>query len=199
VDSLANRPALGLAWHVPPRWSPEWFAFGLIDQILAEGRDSRFYQSLVQQKGYTSDVSAGINWGLGNQFDYEGPMLWIVTAYHDKNVPADSLVATVDRDLADLRDHPVDPATLNRARTKMRSSLYDIIESFSGFGRLDLLASFALFDNDPGRINQLEPGFQQVTPELIQSTARKYLVDRNRTIYTIVPGAPDKQASAGTQ
>ena len=198
VDSLANRPALGLAWHMPPRWTPEWFAFGLIDQIMAQGRDSRLYQSLVQQKGYTSDVSAGINWGLGHQFNYEGPMLWIVTAFHDSAVPPDSLVATVDRDIAALIERPVDQATLARARTKMRSGLYDIVEQFSGFGRLDMLASFALFDNDPGRINRLEAEFQKVTPALIQRTAREYLRRENRTVYTIVPGAKS-DAAAGTQ
>jgi zinc protease len=47
VDSLATRPALGIAYHVPDRFTPEWFAFGLLDQILAQGRDSRLYQELV--------------------------------------------------------------------------------------------------------------------------------------------------------
>ena len=58
---------------MPERWTPEWFAFGLIDQILGQGRDSRLYQALVQEKGYTSDVSAGINWGLGQQVQLRGP------------------------------------------------------------------------------------------------------------------------------
>jgi len=196
VDSLANRPALGLAWHVPPRWTPEWFAFGLIDQILGQGRDSRLFQALVQEKGYASDVSAGINIGLGNQFNYEGPMLWIVSAFHDTTVPPDSLLAVIDREVESLRSRPVDGATLARARTKMRSGIYDIVEQFSGFGRLDLLASFALFDGDPGRINRLEEGFRKVTPELIQKTAREYLGRDNRTVYTIVPGArPDAATS----
>ena len=34
----------------------------------------------------------------------------------------------------------------------------------------DLLASFALFDDDPGRINRLEQEFDAVTPALIQRT-----------------------------
>ena len=92
----------------------------------------------------------------------------------------------------------MDQATLARARTKMRSGLYDIVEQFSGFGRLDMLASFALFDNDPGRINRLEAEFQKVTPALIQRTAREYLRRENRTVYTIVPGAKS-DAAAGTQ
>jgi predicted Zn-dependent peptidase len=198
VDSLANRPAVGLGWHVPERWTPEWYAFGLIDQILGQGRDSRLFQSLVQEKGYTSDVSAGINWGLGNQFNYQGPMLYIVSLFHDTEVPSDSLVAVVDRQVEELQNAPVDAASLARARIKMRSALYDMIESFSGLGKLDLLASFALFDNDPGRINRLEGEFAKVTPELIQRTATEYLRASNRTVYTIVPGAK-ASAAAGSQ
>jgi predicted Zn-dependent peptidase len=193
VDSLANRPALGLGWHVPPRGTPEWFAFGLIDQILGQGRDSRLYRALVQDKGYTSDVNAGINWGLGNMFNYEGPMLWIVTAYHDKNVPPDSLLAVVDREITSLQTQPVDAATLSRAKIKLRSSLYDIVEQFSGLGRLDLLASFALFDNNPGKLNALETEFEKVTPAQIQQVAKDYLRRENRTVYTIIPGAKEEK------
>ncbi|MFN8652141.1 MAG: pitrilysin family protein [Gemmatimonadales bacterium] len=196
VDSLATRPALGLGWHVPPRGTPEWYAFGLIDQILWQGRDSRLYQALVTEKGYTSDVSGGINWGLGNQFNYEGPMLALVSLYHDSNVPDDSLLAVVNREIAALQDKPVDAATLTRAKTKLRSSLYDILEQLSGFGRLDLLASFALFDNDPGRLNRLEGEFAKVTPALIQRTAQEYLRAGNRTVYTIIPGAKDAPAGS---
>ncbi len=198
IDSLASRPALGIAYHLPPRWTPEWYAFGLIDQILGQGRDSRLYQALAQERGYTSDVNAGINWGLGHQFNYEGPMLWMASLYHDSSIPADSILAAIDRQIEALRDHPVDPATLARARTKFRSGFYDMVESQSGLGKLDLLASFALFDSDPGRINRVEPAILAVTPELIQQAAREYLRRENRTVYTIVPGAREPGAG-GTQ
>ncbi len=196
VDSLANRPALGLAWHVPPRWTPEWFAFGLIDQILGQGRDSRLYDALVRRRALTGDVSAGINWGLGNQFDYEGPMLYLVSLYHDADHRPEELLAAVDSVVAGLQDRPVDGATLARARVKLRASLYGQLEAFAGFGKANLLAAFALFDDDPGRINRLEAEFAKVTPELIQRTAREYLRATNRTVYTIVAGAPQGAAGA---
>jgi predicted Zn-dependent peptidase len=194
VDKLANRPALGIAYHVPDRWTPDWYAMGLIDQILGQGRDSRLYDALVQRTGLTSDVSAGINWGLGNMFNYEGPMLWMVSVYHDRNKSADSLLKVLDAEIEALRTTPVDSATLARAQTKMRSSLYSIVEEFSGLGKLDLLASFALFDNDPARINTLEDEFAKITPQQILTTAQEYLRRENRTIYTIVPGASDRVA-----
>ncbi len=186
IDSLATRPAIGLGYHVPDRFTPEWFAFGLLDQILGQGRDSRFYQELVQKRALTGGVAAGINFGLGSMFDYQGPMLWEVTAYHDATQSPDSLVAAFDAAIASVRDKPVDQATLDRAVVKMRSSLFAEMESLVGFGRTNMLASFALFDNAPERINQLETGFAKVTPALLQKTAQEYLRPTNRTIEFIV-------------
>ena len=191
VDALANRPALALGYHMPDRWTPDWFAMGLIDQILGQGRDAKLYDALVQRTGLTSDVAAGINWGLGNMFNYEGPMLWMVSVYHDRDKKPDSLITVMDAEIESLRSTPVDSATLARAKTKMRSALYGIVEEFSGLGKLDLLASFALFDNDPKRINTLEGEIAKVTAEQIQRTAQEYLRKENRTIYTIVPGAKE--------
>jgi zinc protease len=189
TDSLARRPALGLGYHVPPRYTPEWYAFGLLDQILAQGRDSRMYDEVVRKRSLTSNIAAGINYGLGNMFDYNGPMLWIVSAFHDADKPADSLVAAMDSAIASVRDRPVDQGTLDRALVKLRSQLYSQMESLVGFGKANLLASFALFDDDPGRINRLEADFAKVTPALIQKTAQEYLRPTNRTTYTIIPAA----------
>jgi len=72
---------------------------------------------------------------------------------------------------------------------KQRSALYAEQEQFVRFGRANLLASYALFDDDPGKINRMEDDFRKVTPELIQKTAREYLRPGNRTILTIMPKA----------
>ncbi len=96
TDALANRPALGLAYHLPERITPEWYAFGLIDQALAQGADSLLYDELVRKRGLTGGVDAGINWGLGNMFDYSGPMLWMAQLFHDATTPSDKLLAAID-------------------------------------------------------------------------------------------------------
>jgi predicted Zn-dependent peptidase len=70
---------------------------------------------------------------------------------------------------------------------KVRSDLYDAVGQFSGFGLVDLLASFALFDDNPGQVNTLVSEYQKVTPELIQKTAQEYLRPENRTVLLIQP------------
>jgi predicted Zn-dependent peptidase len=188
-DSLANKPAIAFAYHMPPRNTPEYYAMGLIDQILLQGDDSRLYQALVQRKGYTGSVSGGINY-LGNMFNYNGPMLWMGNLIHDSSVPADSIVATLDAEVTQMKNKAVDQATIDRALVKIRSSLYDNLTGTFGFGRADLLASFALFDDNPARINTLEAEFKKVTPDLIKKTAEAYLRPTNRTILTVDPLAP---------
>jgi zinc protease len=186
TDEKATRPALAIAYHAPQRNSPEYFALAMIDQILASGKDSWLYQDLVQKRGLTSEVDSSIN-GLGNPFNIKGPTLWTVSLFHDKDKTADTIIKAIDEDIARLQTQRIDAATMDRARVKMRSTMYDEIESLFGFGRADLLASFALFDDDPGRINRIESDFNAVTPELIQKTAQEYLRPTNRTILTIVP------------
>jgi len=185
-DPLANRPALAVAFHMPPRNTPEYYAMGILDQILLQGDDSRLMQALVNTKGYTSSVSGGINL-LGNMFNYDGPMLWMASLIHDSQVPEDSILAVIDRVIDDVQSTPVDQATFDRAMVKMRSELYDNLGGFFGFGRADLLASFALFDDNPERINTLESEFKKVTPALLQKTAQEYLRTTNRTILVIEP------------
>ncbi len=186
-DKLAGKPAIAFAYHMPERNSPEYFAMGLIDQILLQGSDSRLHEALVKKRGFTGEITGGINY-LGNMFNYNGPMVWMADLIHDSTTSADSIMAEVDLVIEELQTMPVSDETMNRALIKMRSSLYGEISSVFGFGRADLLACYALFDDDPGRINGLEKEFTQVTPGLLQATARRYLRHTNRTVLKLVPG-----------
>ena len=186
TDDKATRPALALAWHAPEQNTPEYYAMGLIDQILASGKDSWLYQDVVQKRGLTGEIGSSMNL-LGNMFNIDGPTLYMSWLFHDKDKPAGDIIKAFDENIVRLQTTQVDAETLNRARVKMRSSLYGEIEGFFGFGRADLLASFALFDDDPHKINRIESEFAKVTPALIQKTAQEYLRPTNRTILTVVP------------
>jgi len=188
-DPLANRPALAFSYHMPPRNSPEYFAMGLLDQMLVQGDDSLLYEELVKKHGYTGGVSGAIN-ELGNMFDYDGPMLWTVSLFHDANIKSEQILAAADAVIEGLQSKPVEQSLLDRSITKMRSNLYDTLTQFGGFGRADLMACYALFDDDPAKLNSLESEFRQVTPQLIERTAREYLRKTNRTVLLIEPGAP---------
>jgi predicted Zn-dependent peptidase len=175
---------------MPERNSPEYFAMGLIDQMLVQGEDSKLYLALVQGKGYTGGISGGINY-LGNMFNYSGPMIWMADLIYDANVSPDSILFEVNKAVDDIQKN-VTQEDIDLAVVKMRSKLYDDLGGFFGIGRADMLASFALFDDDPSRLNTLEDEFKKVTPELIKKTATEYLRATNRTILIIDPKAEVK-------
>ncbi|MGH7459674.1 MAG: M16 family metallopeptidase [Longimicrobiales bacterium] len=185
TDTKANRPALALGWHAPKQMTPEYFALGLLDQILVQGRDSRLYQRLVQEKGLTSGVGATLN-GLGNMFNIAGPTIYTMNLIHDQDKPAETIIKEIEVEIQRLQTQPVSNEEIQRALTKLRSTLYSNLEGLFGFGRADLLASFALFYDDPTWINRLEGEFRKVTPELIMKVANEYLRTTNRTIVKVV-------------
>lgn len=187
IDKLAPKPGYAVGYHVPPRGTAEWYAMGLLDQILLQGEDSRLYKKLVQEAGVTGSVSGGINL-IGNMFDYNGPMLWALSFVHDTGRDPKELTALVDSVLEELRTNPVTQEELERARTKVRSGLYDLVDSGTRFGLIDLLAAYALFDNNPGGINDIELGFAKVTPQQMLATAQEYLRPSNRSVFIIEPG-----------
>jgi predicted Zn-dependent peptidase len=167
---------------------------GLLDQLLVQGEDSRLYRKLVQETGIAGDVDGGINL-LGNMFNYNGPMLWTVAFVHDPSHARPEITAAIDQVITDVQTNGVSQAELDRARTKMRSALYGVVDSGTRFGLIDLLAVYALWDNDPSAVNRIEQGFDQVTPQLMQAVARDYLRPTNRSVLVIEPGAANRTAA----
>lgn len=198
-DPLAPKPAFAFAYKMPPRNTPEYFAMGIIDQLLVQGSDSMLYQELVKNRQITGDVSGGINYLLGNMFNYNGPMLWMSSFTHDEDKSEQDVIQAIDSVIAQLSEMPIPQEAIDRAMVKLRSSLFDSVDGFYGFGKVDLLASFALFDDDPARINELEQQFKAVTPELIKSTVKEYLRPTNRTILTLTPGEDPASTTSDEQ
>jgi predicted Zn-dependent peptidase len=184
-DSLANKPAIALAYHMPERNTPEYYAMGLLDQILIQGDNSLLVQKLVNEKGFTSNVSGGINY-LGSMFNYKGPMLWMYNFTFDDAGSKEAIMQAVDEVMAGLKDQ-VDQKMLDQAIVKIRSQLYDDIGGTFGLGRADLLCSFALFDDDPDRINTLEEEFRKIDVETVKRTIDDFLRTTNRTVLEVNP------------
>ena len=121
---------------------------------------------------------------------------WSAGIFRDVYLYAIPKAHIADIRVRTLLDDSYTDATLDLAMVKMRSSLYGEVEAFSGMGLANLLASFALFDDDPGLVNRLEGEFAKVTPALIQKTAEQYLRQANRTVLTVEP-KPEAPAAAG--
>ena len=161
--------------------SRDFFALTLLDPLLVGDESAKLYQALIKETKFAVRVSGGFNYGLGNNFDYNGPMLYTFRVDYRPDLKGADVLNVVDRVIAGIQERGITGDDLKQAKINFRSSFFDMLESGSGFGRTDLLAALTLYDNDPNRINTILSELEKVTTADVQQAARKYLVPANRT------------------
>ncbi|PYQ75972.1 MAG: insulinase family protein [Acidobacteria bacterium] len=178
-DKLARTPALAFGYHLPDRMTRDFFALSLLDPLLVSDESAKLYQALIKENQIASEVSGGFNYGLGNNFDYNGPMLYTFRVDYRPDLKGDDVLKVVDKVITAVQEHGISEDELRQAKVNFRSSFLENLEG--GFGRSDLLAALALYDDDPHRINTILTELDRVTTAEVQTAAKKYLVPANRT------------------
>jgi zinc protease len=181
-DTLARTPALAVAWHLPPRMSRDFFALSVLDPLLVSDESARLHRKLVREDRLATSVIGAFNF-LGNNWDVRGPMLFTlrVDYFNDKN--AGQVLDAIEGVLAEVRDKGISDAELTQAKTALRSSFLEDMEGgfMPRFGRANLLAAFALFDDDPGRINTILEELEKVTADDVKAAAGRWFIKTNQT------------------
>jgi zinc protease len=199
-DKLARTPALAVAWHLPPRMTKDFFALSVLDPLVVGDESARLHQRLVRQDRLAMSVIGGFNF-LGTNWDMKGPMLFTmrVDYLNDKN--AGQVLDAIESVLAEIREKGISEAELARAKTALRSSFLESVEGggIPMFGRSDLLAAFALFDNDPRRINTILDELEKVTVADVKAAAARWFVLTNRTSIDSRPVAKPTSGQGGGQ
>jgi zinc protease len=188
TDKLANLPALAAGYHIPAQNAPDFPAVAVLALILEGDDSSRLYQRLVKEKELSLDLTGGLNY-LGNEFDYNGPMIMTTRSTYKPGHTADEVLREMDAVIADIAQKGVTEKELADSKIRYRSNFYNQLEST--FGKTHLLSVLALFRDDPNQINSLLKPFENVTSEQIRAVAKKYLVAPNRTVINRVPQAKD--------
>jgi predicted Zn-dependent peptidase len=190
-DQYAQVPALAIGYRMPARTSHDAVVGALVGELLHNGQASRLFQSLVKEKKVAVDVAGGLNWPLGNPFEYDGPTLMTSLLIYPPNVKGSEVRAAYDAVIADLSTRGVPAQDLERISAKMRSDWYDQLEI--PVRRASVFAHATLFDGNPSRANEIPSELAKVTSDEIKAFAKKYLVPTNRTIISRVPAAPTEK------
>ena len=190
TDKLARTPAMAVAWHLPPRMTKDFFALSVLDPLLNSDDSARMYRKLVRDDRLAMSSQGGFNF-LGPNWDMKGPMLYTMRVDYLNDKTADQVVAAIETVLDDVRKNGITAAELAQAKTTMRSSFFDDMEAggMPLFGRANLLGVFALFDDNPARINTILGELDKVTLEDVKAAAAKWLVPSNRTMIDSRPAA----------
>src|SRR2546430_17125806 len=158
------------------------FALKLLYPLLVSYESAKKYQALVKENQIASNVSGGFNYGLGNNFDYNGPMLYTFRVDYRPNLKGADVMTVVDKVITAIQEHGISDDELKQAKVNFRSSFLENLEAGGGFGKADLLAALALYDDEPNRINTILGELEKITPADAQPARKKSLraADRNR-------------------
>ena len=194
-DKFAQVPALAVGYRMPPRTSHDAVVGAVVGELLHNGQASRLYQALVKEKKVALDVSGGMNWPLGNPFEYDGPTLMTSFITYPPNFREDDVMGAFDAAIASLAAQGPNPAELERISAKMRSDWYAQLEI--PINRASVLAHATLFDGNPQRVNEIPDELAKVNADEVKAFARKYLVKTNRTVLNRVPAPPSEKKAEG--
>jgi zinc protease len=185
-DANAPAPAVYVGYRVPSVADPQAPAVALLSSVLASGRSSPLYQSMVRDRQAATSVFA-FNFGL-----VEGADMLVVGAVGRPGASADSLEAALLAEL-DGAAGRIDAQGLQRAQASEGYSLVNQLQTMGGFGgRGDVLAEGAVFHGDPGWINGWLPALSAVTVADLQALVRERMTPDNRAVLVFVP-APRAQ------
>jgi zinc protease len=184
-DKLANIPALAVGYRMPARGTHEAVVAAVTGDLLHNGQASRLYQYLVKDKQKAVSVDGGVNWPLGNPFEFNGPTLMTSFVLAPAGSDEEAVLAAYDGAIQDLVEHGPNPAELERIRAKMRSDWYGQLEI--PISRASALSHAVLFDGNADLVSSVPDQIAGVTSDEVRKFAATYLVKTNRTIIWRVP------------
>ncbi|AZI27485.1 MAG: pitrilysin family protein [Pedobacter agri] len=156
----ANVPlnAIYIAFKMPGRLDPDYYAFDLLSDIMSRGQSSRLYNSLLKEQKLFSDINAYISSSLD-------PGLFIVEGKLVEGVTIEQAEQAIWAELDKLKAELVSDNELTKVKNKVESVLV-----FSEMSLLDKAMNLAYYEllGDAALLNQEAAEFLKVNAEDIK-------------------------------
>ncbi|MBL0172943.1 MAG: insulinase family protein [Gemmatimonadaceae bacterium] len=187
LEDRVQLPRLYYAWHGTKALSADEPAVDALSQILAGGKSSRLYRTLVYEKQIAQDVNMGND---ANKLD--GMILLTSTA--KPGVHPRQIAAELDAAIREVADNGITERELTRVKNGVRASLLDELSSV--LGKADRLNYYNYFAGTPEYIEQDLARYERLTAADVQRAARTFVAGRPKIILTVVPEGKKELAFA---
>ncbi len=181
---MADRVGLSriyFAWQSVPMFAADDAELEILADVLAGGKTSRLYRSLVREKQIAQDVQA-----YQSSEEIAGGFMIVATA-RPGHTPAE-LQTAIDAELKRIEAEPPSAEEVARAVNQTESHFVRALQPISEFGgRADRLNMYNTFTADPGYLVKDFQRYLRVDPQGVRRVASKYLIDK-RMVLEVVPG-----------
>ncbi|HKR02878.1 MAG TPA: pitrilysin family protein [Pyrinomonadaceae bacterium] len=180
MEDRVSLPRVYMSWHTEPQFTSNDAPLDQLAFVLAGGKGSRLYKSLVYERQIAQDVSA-----FHNSRELAG--MFQITATAKPGVKLEDLEQAIDEEIAKLKTDPPTNEEMERAYNARESSFVYGLQTVGGFGgKSDQLNAYAVFLNQPGYFQNDLLRYRNVTPADVTRVANGYLTDK-RLVLTVTP------------
>ncbi len=178
ISADAN-PKMIIAYHKPAMPDFDDYVFDIIECVLSKGRTSRFYKSLVEEKGLAESIHTA-NGVPGAKY----PNLFVIFAKPRHPHTSAEVEMSIYDEIEKLKSTAVSKRDLYKAKNQLKADFIRSLETNSGLA--NILSYFEIITGDYRYITDHIRVIEKVTPEDIMRVAKKYLLPENRTVANLV-------------
>ena len=194
-DVHAQMPALSIAWKIPSRSSPDFYAIALLKSILCDGQSGRLYQKLVKDRAISLEVQGTLELR-------RGPGQVAVFTIRKPEAKNDDILGVIQGEIERIKTDGVTADELQKVKNQYRLDQFqsgaegEYSSLQTPLGKALALAEFTMFDGDPSLINTEIDRYLAVTVEQIRDVAKKYFVPANTAVLSIRASGVQSQPNA---
>ena len=168
-----------MAWHVPPMEHSDTQALDVLQDILAEGVNSRLHQKVV-------DTEKALYAGAFN-LQLRDPGLFIVHAKLAPDVDHETLEKALHEVIGEVQENLASASEIQRIKNQVHAQF-----SYQRHGARQLASLLAEYEAAASWRHMVRylSGLNAVTAEDVQRVAQTYLQRDNLTVGWFVPGTP---------
>jgi zinc protease len=181
ITDRVQLPRLYLAWLTPPSLAPGDAAMDIVADVLAGGKNSRLYKTLVYDTQAAQSVVA-----FQNSQSLSSYFLIRVTPQPGHSL--EDIQKVIDDEIGKLKAAPPTDHELQRAVNQIEASFFNRMERVGGFGgKADQLNRYYTDTGDPDWFNEDLARYRALSPDDIQAAAQHFLPADRRVELTVVP------------
>ncbi|MFC1713129.1 M16 family metallopeptidase [Candidatus Poribacteria bacterium] len=177
------QPVIFIAYHKPEAKHPDDAVFDAITDILASGRTSRLYKSLVRDEKVSIYVNAFPGYPA-NKY----PNLFLFYSYPAQGHTNEENEKIILNEIKKLKADLVSEAELKKVKTFAKAGLIRSLRSNSGLA--SSLCTYEFIMGDWRELFKSLEHIEKVTAEDVKRVANEYFVDSNRSVAEIVTEQP---------
>jgi zinc protease len=173
VNKDVSSPNLLIAYHVPETGSKDYYALDILSEILSDGRSSRLYHSLVDEKQLALRISSYMPPALD-------PTLFYISAVCAGGVDEETLEKAVYREIDKVISEGVSERELQKVKNRKLVNFYRVMETIRG--KANFIGTYEVYFGSYKKLFDAPEEYKKVTIDDIKAAAVKYFKKSNRTV-----------------